>query len=39
MYDWINHKSEDVLKFIEMNRDECVEVQKIWLDKKDRIEY
>ena len=39
MYDWINHKSEDVLKLIEMNRDECVEVQKIWSDKKDKIEY
>ena len=39
MYNWINHKSEDVLKLIEMNRNECVEVQKMWLDKKDKIEY
>ena len=39
MYAWINNRSEDVLKLIEMDRKECVEVQKMWLDKDDKIEY
>ena len=39
MYDWINHKNDEILKLIEINREECVEVQQMWLNKKDRIEY
>ena len=39
MYAWINNRSEDVLKLIEMDRKECVEVQQMWLDKDDKIEY
>ena len=39
MYAWINNRSEDVLKLIEMDRKECVEVQQMWLDKDDKMEY
>ena len=39
MYEWLNNKNEDSLRLIEMNRKECVEVQKMWLDKDDKIEY
>ena len=39
MYEWLNNKNEDSLRFIEMDRKECVEVQKMWLDKDDKIEY
>lgn len=39
MYQWINNKNEDSLRLIEMDRKECVEVQKMWLDKDDKIEY
>lgn len=39
MYDWLNNKNEDSLRLIEMDRKECVEVQKMWLDKDDKIEY
>ena len=31
--------NEDSLRLIEMDRKECVEVQKMWLDKDDKIEY
>ena len=33
MYEWLNNKNEDSLRLIEMDRKECVEVQKMWLDK------
>ncbi len=39
MYQWLNNKNEDFLRLIEMDRKECVEVQKMWLDKDDKIEY
>ncbi len=39
MYEWLNNKNEDSLRLIEMDRKECVEVQKMWLDKDDNIEY
>ena len=39
MYEWLNNRNEDSLRLIEMNRKECVEVQKMWLDKDDKIEY
>lgn len=39
MYEWLNNKNEDSLRLIEMNRKECVEVQQMWLDKDDKIEY
>lgn len=39
MYEWLNNKNEDFLRLIEMDRKECVEVQKMWLDKDDKIEY
>ena len=39
MYQWINNKNEDFLRLIEMDRKECIEVQKMWLDKDDKIEY
>lgn len=39
MYEWLNNKNEDSLRLIEMYRKECVEVQKMWLDKDDKIEY
>ena len=39
MYEWLNNKNEDSLRLIEMDRKECVEVQKLWLDKDDKIEY
>ena len=39
MYEWINNKNEDSLRLIEMDRKECVEVQRMWLDKDDKIEY
>ncbi len=39
MYDWLNNKNEDSLRLIEMDRKECVEVQRMWLDKDDKIEY
>ena len=39
MYEWLNNKNEDSLSLIEMDRKECVEVQKMWLDKDDKIEY
>ena len=39
MYAWLNNKNEDSLRLIEMDRKECVEVQKMWLDKDDKIEY
>ena len=39
MYQWLNNKNEDSLRLIEMDRKECVEVQKMWLDKDDKIEY
>ena len=39
MYEWLNNKNEDSLRLIEMDRKECVEVQKMWLDKDDKIEY
>ena len=38
MYEWLNNKNEDSLRLIEMDRKECVEVQKMWLDKDDKIE-
>lgn len=39
MYEWLNNKNEDFLRLIEMDRKECVEVQRMWLDKDDKIEY
>ena len=39
MYEWLNNRNEDSLMLIEMNRKECVEVQQMWLDKDDKIEY
>lgn len=39
MYQWLNNKNEDSLRLIEMDRKECIEVQKMWLDKDDKIEY
>ena len=39
MYEWLNNKNEDSLRLIEMDRKECVEVQKMWLDKDDKIGY
>ena len=39
MYEWLNSKNEDSLRLIEMDRKECVEVQRMWLDKDDKIEY
>ena len=39
MYEWLNNKNEDSLRLIEMDRKECVEVQQMWLDKDDKIEY
>ena len=39
MYEWLNNKNEDSLMLIEMDRKECVEVQRMWLDKDDKIEY
>lgn len=39
MYQWLNNKNEDSLRLIEMDRKECVEVQRMWLDKDDKIEY
>ena len=39
MYEWLNNKNEDSLRLIEMDRKECVVVQKMWLDKDDKIEY
>ena len=39
MYEWLNNKNEDSLRLIEMDRKECVEVQKMWLDKDDKIEF
>ena len=39
MYEWLNNKNEDSLRLIEMDRKECVEVQNMWLDKDDKIEY
>ena len=39
IYEWLNNKNEDSLRLIEMDRKECVEVQKMWLDKDDKIEY
>lgn len=39
MYEWLNNRNEDSLRLIEMDRKECVEVQKMWLDKDDKIEY
>lgn len=39
MYQWLNNKNEDSLRLIELDRKECVEVQRMWLDKDDKIEY
>ena len=39
MYEWLNNKNEDSFRLIEMDRKECVEVQRMWLDKDDKIEY
>ena len=39
MYEWLNNKNEDSVRLIEMDRKECVEVQRMWLDKDDKIEY
>ena len=39
MYEWIDNKKEDILRLIEMDRKECVEVQEMWLSKNDKIEY
>lgn len=39
MYQWLNNKNEDSLRLIELDIKECVEVQKMWLDKDDKIEY
>ena len=39
MYEWLNNKNEDSLRLIEMDRKECVEVQRMWLDNDDKIEY
>ena len=39
IYQWLNNKNEDSLRLIEMDRKECVEVQRMWLDKDDKIEY
>ena len=39
MYEWLNNKNEDFLRLIELDRKECVEVQRMWLDKDDKIEY
>ena len=39
MYEWLNNKNEDSLRLIEMDRKECDEVQRMWLDKDDKIEY
>ena len=39
MYEWLNNKNEDSLRLIEMDRKECVEVKRMWLDKDDKIEY
>ena len=39
MYEWLNNRNEDSLRLIEMNRKECVELQEMWLDKDDKIEY
>ena len=39
MYECLNNKNEDSLRLIEMDRKECVEVQRMWLDKDDKIEY
>ena len=39
MYQWLNNKNEDFLRLIELDRKECVEVQRMWLDKDDKIEY
>ena len=39
MYEWLNNRNEDSLRLIEMDRKECVEVQRMWLDKDDKIEY
>ena len=39
MYEWLNNKNEDSLRLIELDRKECIEVQRMWLDKDDKIEY
>ena len=39
MYQWLNNKNEDFLRLIELDRKECIEVQRMWLDKDDKIEY
>ena len=39
MYEWLNNKNEDFVRLIELDRKECIEVQRMWLDKDDKIEY
>lgn len=39
MYEWLNNKNEDFLRLIELDRKECIEVQRMWLGKDDKIEY
>ena len=39
MYEWFTNQNEDVLKLNELNREECVKVQRMWIDKDDKTEY
>ena len=39
MYKWLANQSDDVLKLIELDREECVMVQRMWIDKDDKTEY
>ena len=39
MYEWLRLQNEETLKMIEMDRKECIEVQQMWLNKEDKIEY
>ena len=39
MYEWLRLQNEETLKMIELDRKECIEVQQMWLNKEDKIEY
>ena len=39
MYEWLRLQNEETLKMIQMDRKECIEVQQMWLNKEDKIEY
>ena len=39
MYEWLRLQKEETLKMIQIDRKECIEVQQMWLNKEDKIEY